>query len=265
MMIVVMMMEFMEFDFNITKIVLACLVEAGTGAAVHTNRPSHGLALFPGGERYMVFDGKKKIKVPPNSIVYFPKGSNYVVHTKEEADCYAINFDMPEQTQFEPFAIRVKNTNLYLESFKNAQKLWLKKEIGHIMKVKSELYTILYTLQNEYAGLYIKSGTVKIKAALDYIHSNYTTETISVTALAELCGMSETYLRKIFIHTLGVTPNKYIKTLKLQRAQELLLSGMYSVTDVCFLAGFNDESYFSREFKKHFHLPPHAYVKAFQK
>lgn len=56
-------------------------------------------------------------------------------------------------------------------------------------------------------------------------------------------------------------PIKYINNLKMTRAKELLSSGMYTVSEVCFLSGYKDESYFSREFKKHFNLSPREYTK----
>ena len=52
------MENFMKHDFIINKIELACLVKAGTGAMIHKNRASHGLAIFLGGERTLYFDEK---------------------------------------------------------------------------------------------------------------------------------------------------------------------------------------------------------------
>ena len=40
------MNNFMQCDFNISKIVLACYVGAGTANPIHKNRPSHGLEFF---------------------------------------------------------------------------------------------------------------------------------------------------------------------------------------------------------------------------
>ena len=49
---------------------------------------------------------------------------------------------------------------------------------------------------------------------------------------------------------MGVSPLAYINSLKITRAKELLLSGMYTVTEVAFMSGYSDISHFSREFKK---------------
>lgn len=255
------MMNFMEHDFTVGKIKLACLVEAGKGKMVHQNRTSHGLAIFLGGERTFYFD-EKKIWVGKNTIVYFPKGSNYTIKEKTPSDCYAINFQMPDDAVFEPFSFKIKSLNSYLDSFKNSQKIWEKKKPGYASKVKSELYNIIFNMQTEYNIPYGNANT--IQPAIDYIHANYDKENISVTQLSLLCNISTVHLRNTFVKVFAMSPVKYINALRLTRAEELLASGLYTVSEVCFLSGYHDESYFSREFKKHYGAPPKDYKKASQ-
>ena len=256
------MINFMKHDFTVNEITLALLVESGKGTPVHKNRSSHGLAIFLGGERTFCFDNKK-IKATKDTIVYFPKGSNYTIKVKAPSDCYAINFQMPDDTAFEPFAFKIKNLNSVLESFKTSQKTWLKKKQGYASKVKSELYNIIYNMQLEYSIPY--SNSTIIQPAIDYIHSNYYKESISVTYLASLCNISSVHLSNTFVKAFAMPPVKYINNLKMSRATELLASGMYTVSEVCFLSGYNDESYFSREFKKKFNITPSEYAKASRK
>lgn len=251
--------NFMKHNFTISEITFANIVKAGTGAKIHKNRKSHGLAIFLGGERTFYFDNKK-LKVGGNTIVYFPKGSNYTIKEKVPFDCYAINFEMPDGGCFEPFSFKTKNVNAYFESFKKAQKQQARKAIGYDSKIKSELYNIIFNMQTEYAIPYTKSAI--IEPALNYIHLNYYKENISIEYLATLCGISTVYLRNIFIKNFARSPIKYISDLKMARAQELLNSQFYTVSDVCFLSGYNNESYFSREFKKIFGVSPGEYAKA---
>ena len=80
-----------------------------------------------------------------------------------------------------------------------------------------------------------------------------------MTYLAELCGMSEVAFRKIFTNSMGITPLKYINNLKIATAKELLLSKSCTISKVAELSGFNCDSYFSREFKKHTGMSPIEY------
>lgn len=248
-----MMLNFMKHDFVIDKIELACLVESGKGSLIHRNRYSHGLAIFLDGERNFCFDDKK-MNVTKNTIVYFPKGSNYTIKEKEQSDCYAINFQMSSDCSFPPFAFKIKNRDLFLKYFKDSQRNWITKNNGYNAKIKSDLYSIIYNMQFEFNLPYGKISV--IQPAIDYIHSNYCEKPISVSYLASLCNISTVYLSSCFVKSFGLSPIKYINHLKMKRAKELLSSKMYTVTDVCFLSGYNNESYFSREFKKCFDVSP---------
>ena len=252
------MKNFMTHNFIIGEITFANIVKAGTGAKIHKNRKSHGLAIFLGGERTFYFDNKK-IKVGGNTIVYFPKGSNYTIKEKTSFDCYAINFEMPDGICFEPFSFKIKNVNAYLESFKQAQRQQTRKTTGYDSKIKSELYNIIYNMQSEYNLPYTNSKI--IEPAIDYVHLNYYKENISIEHLASLCGISTVHLRNTFNKRFAVSPTKYINELKMTRARELLKSQFYTIREVCFLSGYNDESYFSREFKKRFGMTPNEYMR----
>ena len=251
--------NFMKHNFTISEITFANIVKAGTGAKIHKNRKNHGLAIFLGGERIFYFE-HKKMNVKGNTIVYFPKGSNYIIKEKIPFDCYAINFEMPDGFCFEPFAFKIKNVNTYLENFKQSQKQQIRKNTGYDSKIKSELYNIIYTMQTEYNLPYTNSKI--IEPAINYIHSNYYKENISIEHLATLCGISTVHLRNTFIKLFAQSPIKYINNLKMTRAKELLDSQFYTVSEVCFLSGYNNESYFSREFKKHLGISPSEYAKA---
>lgn len=253
------MEKFMKHNFVISEITFANIVKAGTGTKTHKNRKSHGLAFFPGSEVTYYFDNKK-IKVEKNTIVYFPKGSNYTFKVKKSFDCYAINFEMPDGALFEPFLFKIKNASTYLESFKQAQRQQTRKAPGYDSKIKSELYNIIYNMQTEYNLPYTNSKI--IEPAINYIHINYYKENISIEHLASLCGISTVHLRNTFIKSFARSPIKYISNLKMTRAKELLDSQFYSVSEVCFLSGYNNESYFSREFKKNFGISPCEYTKA---
>ena len=165
---------------------------------------------------------------------------------------------MPDGAIFEPFAFKIKNVNAYLESFKQAQKQQTK-NAGFISKIKSELYNVIYNMQMEYNLPY--SNTHIIGPAIDYIHSNYHKENISVEHLSSLCGISTVHLRNTFIKKFALSPIKYINNLKMARAKELLNSQFYTISEICFLSGYNNESYFCREFKKHFGITPSEYMR----
>jgi AraC-like DNA-binding protein len=166
---------------------------------------------------------------------------------------------MPDGAIFEPFSFTIKNINTYLESFKQARRHQAQKSAGFDSKIKSELYNILYNMQAEYHAPYANFKI--IEPAVNYIHANYDKENIRVELLASLCGISTVYLRNTFKKRFNMSPINYINDLKMTRAKELLHSQFYTVSEVCFLSGYNNESYFCREFKKHFGITPSEYMR----
>ena len=256
------MESFMNYDFNINKIVVACFVPTGTGDAIHQDRPSHGLALHTAGDKDYIFASGEKINITGGDIIYLPKNSTYEVSAKNHGDCYAINFDFAEDISFSPFAIKIKNQAEILKHFRHANNLWKMKKNGYILKCKAELYNIIYSMHENYFAQYLPKNKLElITPAVDYIHENYITETISIDFLAQMCNISPEYFRKIFKNFFGSSPLNYINNLKITRAKELLESKMYSVTDAAIQSGYTDISHFSREFKKTTGFCPSAYTK----
>lgn len=259
------MKEFMDYDFNIKKIIVACFVPARTGNSTHKNRPSHGLAIHKSGEKIYTFSDGKKLTVQENDIIYLPKHSSYVVTSIIHGDCYAINFDIDEDTVFEPFVTKAKKHNEIIEYFRNATKVWTLKRNGYMMKCKAELHNIIYAIQQEYYAEYLPQDKhAIIQPAIDYIHSKYTKEIISIELLSKMCDITPEYFRKIFKVFYGVSPVRYINNLKISSAKELLESQMYSVTEAALQSGYNEMSHFSREFKKLTGISPSEYKKSTQ-
>ena len=134
--------------------------------------------------------------------------------------------------------------------------------MGFQFLCKAELYKILNILQYNFFQPYAPSSREQLLApAITYIHNNYTTDEIKVEKLSELCNISYEYFRKLFHIYYNCSPVKYINTLKLNRAKELLSSGFYNVSEAAEQSGFFEFSYFSRFFKKHVGVSPLEYMR----
>jgi AraC-like DNA-binding protein len=100
-----------------------------------------------------------------------------------------------------------------------------------------------------------------LNPAMDCIYANYKSGTISITHLARLCYISETYFRRLFRQAYGVSPIAFIRSLRIDTAASLLESGDFSVGDAAAAAGFTDTKYFSREFRRAKGVSPKNYFK----
>lgn len=254
------MNKILENDFEILKIPAAVYVPAGGGETVHMNRKFHGAVYNEAGEKRYRFAGGEVVTVRAREFLYLPKASDYVVTIVEPGGCYAINFDVAGDLCEPGFSMRLKNPSALRGYFAAAEREYRTKKAGSGMRCMANLYNIFAGLQSEYDAEYMTNSKLSIIAPAEvYIGEHYTSETIDVGYLAEICGISEVYLRKIFVSKYGVSPLRYINMLKIGRARSLLDTGLYSIGKVAELSGFGNECYFSREFKKRLGVSPKMY------
>ncbi|KEO71928.1 hypothetical protein EL17_20645 [Anditalea andensis] len=87
-------------------------------------------------------------------------------------------------------------------------------------------------------------------------------ELFGVSDLAEAVSMSQSSLLRKIKGISKLTPNEYIRLVRLKKAAEILNEGNHTITEVCSLVGFNSPSYFSKCFFKQFGELPKDYHKA---
>lgn len=123
------------------------------------------------------------------------------------------------------------------------------------LKIYSLLYDMFFTFYKE--ELIIKSvlhertkkQSDNINKILQYIKDNYSGN-ISLADLANVSGLNEKYVCKLFKKYTSVTPTEYINGLRTEHACHLMIHSDLSVTEAALESGFNDLSYFSKIFKR---------------
>ncbi len=193
--------------------------------------------------------GKESSTVGVGEVAFVPKGYSYTLDEKSRAHLFVVHFDsLPDKPMnFEAF--KVTNPLWYEEHFRKLHRIWQRKETGYRLSATSVFYRILEELEKE--ALQEKPCTKdRLSSVVEYIHANYTDPTLSVTKLSEMYGASPTYFRRIFKDTYASLPLQYINNLRLKRAEELLRSGYYTVSEAASESGFSDVKYFSRYVKK---------------
>ncbi len=95
--------------------------------------------------------------------------------------------------------------------------------------------------------------------AVDIFEENVETN-MKVKLVAEELLISHSYLIRCFKRTIGVAPNVFWRTMKLNRALTLLSHRIQSLADISYLYGFTDQSHFSNCFKKSMLTTPGSIV-----
>ena len=251
------MHSFLEHSFSGIDIGVSSYVYPRRENPLHKNRPFHGFVFNLEGIKEYTFESGSVLTLSENEILYLPKHSTYTVKSNKLGGCYAVNFDCQKPFPFQEFLFSPKHPENYLKCFQSSALEWEKKNVGYYEKCSERFFRLISMIKQELSSKYFPdSKKTLILPAVEFISENYAKETITIGHLAALCGISEPYLRKIFKNTYGVSPLSYIKKLRLNRAKELIELGEYSIHEAAEMAGFLDDSYFSREFKKEFGKSP---------
>jgi AraC-like DNA-binding protein len=93
------------------------------------------------------------------------------------------------------------------------------------------------------------------------IEENIANSDLSVNFLAAELGISRSGLFAKIKTLADVTPNEMIQIIRLKRAARLLREGKYLVSEVGYMVGFSNPSYFTKCFQKQFGIKPGDYIK----
>ncbi|SFC21061.1 AraC family transcriptional regulator [Butyrivibrio sp. YAB3001] len=134
-------------------------------------------------------------------------------------------------------------------------------EFGHAVLSKALLVEFLL-LSCKYSALVTqqKKNSLMpqvVSTIFDYIDSHIS-EDITINTMASDLHYSSDHLSRVFSEATGDSLKHYINAKKIVLAQKLLLQN-YSPYDVCFMAGYNNYSSFSRRFSKQIGMSPKQY------
>ena len=93
-----------------------------------------------------------------------------------------------------------------------------------------------------------------LMAALDYINGHFQ-ESITNATISGVAAVSPSYLNRLFRKYLHCTPHAYLLSRRMAYARNCLVRGA-SVTETCYMAGFQDSASFAAIFKRITGLTP---------
>lgn len=108
------------------------------------------------------------------------------------------------------------------------------------------------------SGYKTKKGN--IDKAIEYIRNSYDGE-YSLEEAARVARLSPYYFIKAFKACTGKPPYEYLMDLRIQKAKDLLSLRNVSITEACFMCGFNNPSNFTTYFKRKVGMTPSEYRK----
>ena len=149
---------------------------------------------------------------------------------------------------FDPFYLKAAIENL-LANRRRVQQIVKNLTSGSIPKEKAR-----EAMLNEHDRLFLEDLHARLDRHLD-------DEEFGIALLAKEMGMSYSSLYARIKSLTGQTPQNFLITYRMNTAMQLLRSGRYTVSEVCYKVGSSSLANFSRSFKRQFGTPPEGLLR----
>ncbi|MBO9604364.1 MAG: helix-turn-helix transcriptional regulator [Paenibacillaceae bacterium] len=246
------------------RLIICGDVFAAAGASLpYRELEDYELVYFPIGSRTVYEVGGKRIRIDR---------PGYIVTRPGEGHTYEFDPDVPTRHLFAHFVWDPippgEYTTLLAEAHYVPETsplvIDLLQRIFQYGEAKAHRWEtrcnkLLYVLLDELAALH-ELGTAEpgghgkllpeqLQRAYDYI-GTHLYRSIRVSELCEHAGWTHAHFTRQVRHYFGETPQMLIMRLRIERAGELLPFGKWSVKQIAYAVGFDDEHYFSRCFRR---------------
>lgn len=150
--------------------------------------------------------------------------------------------------------------------------LYLKRKKARIIAENDERVNRLFELRDEARHRFAENVSINpealttdaeeeqfVQKLLANIEANISNTDYTVDQLALDAGIGRTRLYQMMRTLLGITPNDFLRSVRLKRAAQLLATTTLPITEVAMQTGFNTPRYFSTHFKNMFGVLPSEY------
>lgn len=222
-----------------------------------TSRVCHGFIFKINGYTDYFFENKT-VRLNAGEFIFLPKGTSYEYRPSSECSLYtSINFEATlDNASPQVFSQEIfHDSNYIIQSF---SELWKFGSASDKYRCCALVYELLSCVSKfEHPGTKKKRKYALIDPAVEYLKSHLHDSKLKTNKLHCLCGISDTYFRKIFTARFNMTPREYVLTRRITDAKAIIESGDYdSIREVSFSVGYCDPLYFSKAFKKFYGFPP---------
>jgi len=210
--------------------------------------------VIKGNARYTI-DGSV-YELGPGDLLFLTDGveKEAVTYPKKLMQCFSVNFSaLYPSAKFRPPSFpQVNHIGIrrdLIDLFRELTASWSERQEGYVMKSRALLMLILNRLREILLYKTDTADDYRINKITRYITMHYS-DKLTVKGLAELVNLNKAYLGYLFKQQTGVSIYKYIRQIRVQNAENMLLSGNYKVQEVAEQCGFSDAIHFYKLFRE---------------
>lgn len=196
-------------------------------------------------------------------VLLLPRGIPYSgkCHTVT-ASYYVIDFICLEESQFRsfgaPYVFSSEDSDETLRIFKKMNAMWEKQLPSACVYIKMQIYSLLNEAISKRERTPKASSDDKL---ISFILENISDPTLTVGSICKHFYISDSQVRRYVHKRVGLSPNEYIVSLRINMAKNLLATTNKTIKTISFECGFSSPYYFSRCFSKVVGVSPSEYKK----
>lgn len=210
----------------------------------------------------------KKYTVVPGDLLCIPVGSRRsAVCNADLVELYSINGVVRNLKGEDvvlplPLISKIGIHKDIISIYNDLNIVWRLRDPGYKLKARA---LHLMILQRYFQMIIYQKDTStmdkRIKTVLRYMATHYM-EALTVQKMAELVNLSDMYFGSLFKQETGLTFRQYLTSIRMNRAEDMLYSGEYKISEIADACGFSDVFYFSRIFKENRGFAPSNAIRA---
>ena len=237
----------------VTDVVHTFTVQSDKGNIERINHRSYyGLSFCKEGQITYNLNDEKYIS-DKNHAIILPQDQSYTLSRDKSGMFPLIDFTTMNFLCNRFIVIPIKNADVYIKEYEQIKALELFKKSR--TKRLSIFYNMLSRLDSE-----LSESNNLLTPAVNYLANSFSDPELTNELLAEKCGISEVYFRRLFTEQYKVTPKQYIIDLRINKAKQLLTDGIFKIGAISESCGFSNPYHFCRVFKEKTGLTPSEYM-----
>ncbi len=145
----------------------------------------------------------------------------------------------------------------------------LKSRVSNILKTREKLSKV-YSSNFKNKQQFFNESTNQLdkeflEKLTDIIEQNLEDEELNISSIASQLNMSHSTLYRKIKALTSLTANEYIRKVRINMGEQLLLTNQYSISEIMYKIGINSSSYFRQCFKDEFGMNPSEYLQKLKK
>ena len=233
------------------------------------------IGFIEGGKRHLWCKGKEYDTSAGDLMLFNPRDNHYCAPVNGELlDYRAVNIKPEVMSR----AVKEITGEAYMPYF--TENVVYKSDIAQsvqdlyravlndapLLEKEENLFFLLDQILREYASDFESADVLRpnrqIQSLCQYMEEHFA-ENVTLDELLSMTDFGKSYLLRSFTRQTGVSPYRYLQTIRLDKAKRFLEEGIAPI-DAAGMAGFSDQSHFTHFFKEFIGLTPKQYQRIFQ-